>query len=238
MDERSGGFFEFMPEKGKSHFMRLPLAYDFKRIRRISQDFFHLNVVFRNLKEFDSELTRAFIANATRANEYILPFDEATLFQEWKRTSSGVVNGMAMAALKKLSKFYSNFKEVYSSAVSHSCIESVRTDISIHPLTFAIYRSVNNFSEMNKRMGYTTDLSRQLETITLIDLDKLAERERTSNNMVFLYSTLGRKLAYQLATDHDLVIAKARTMQFGRALLDIKFAMEKDFRFLKEGTWY
>jgi hypothetical protein len=238
MDMRSGGFFEFMPKKGKSHFMRLPFAYDHKRIRRIAQDFSHLNVVFRNLKEFDPGLTRAFIANATKANEYILPFDEVALFHEWKRTSSGVVNGMAMAALKKLSKFYSNFKEVYSKAVDHSCIESVRTDISMHPLTFAIYRSVNNFSEMNKRMGYTTDLSRQLETITLIDLDKLAERERTSNNMVFLYSTLGRKLAYQLATDHDLVIAKARTMQFGRALLDIKFAMEKDFRFLKEGTWY
>jgi len=51
--------------------------------------------------------------------------------------------------------------------------------------------------------------------------------------MVFTYSTLGRKLFLQMQDDPDLIISKARTMQFGRGLLDIQFAMQKEYPHLK-----
>jgi hypothetical protein len=239
----TGGFYEFWDVIGmkplpKDNFMKLKLAYTPRELKRWNNEFQNLNVVLRNISSFDSELTRAFMARATYANEYILPFDEATLAKEWTRTSSGVVNGMAMATIHKLSKFYKNFKNVYMEAVTHSRAESVTTDISTHPLMWAVYGSVNNFHAMNKAMGYTTDLSRQLETITLLDPTKLIAQDRTAEQMLFLYSTLGRKLAYQLSSDYDLYIPKARTMQFGRSLFDIKLAFEREFKFLKRGTWY
>lgn len=241
MTVESGGFYEFWDigsHRSLSGFYKIPLAYTAKEIKRWTREFGHLNLVLRNLNQFDYELTRAFFANATKANEYIIPSNEATLIKEWIRTSSGVVNGMAMAALKKLSKFYSEFKEAYVSATEHSRLESTNVDISKHPLTWAVYKSVNFYHAQNKAMGYTTDLNSQLETITLLDPAKLLDRDREAERMIFLYSTLGRKLANQLSTDHDLIISKARTMQFGRALLDIKLLFEREYRFLKTDTWY
>jgi hypothetical protein len=211
--------------------------YQTKEIKKLQIMLNQLYVVSRNLYNFDPLMTRRFMAEASSSNEYVIPPSDATLFQEWRRTSSGVVNGMAMSYLKRLSDFYRVFKESYNEILTHQACDTGTLPVNSHPLTHAIYQSVYRFSEMNKAMNYTTDLEKQLETITLIDINRLRNHERTSNNLIFHYGTLGRKLAYQLRTDPDLYIAKARTMQFGRSLLDIRFAMEREFPNLKLGKW-
>lgn len=228
----NGGFFCFL----SGHITRYHL-YQTKEIKKLKVMLNQLYVVSRNLYNFDPLMTRSFMAEASSSNEYVIPPTDATLFQEWRRTSSGVVNGMAMSYLKRLSDFYRVFKESYNEILTHQACDTGTLPVNSHPLTHAIYQSVFRFSEMNKAMNYTTDLEKQLETITLIDIDRLRNHERTSNNLIFHYGTLGRKLAYQLRTDPDLYIAKARSMQFGRSLLDIRFAMEREFPNLKLGKW-
>lgn len=230
-----GGFYEFMV--GDYLSKNLKRAYSRNQIHYFTKVFDELNLVFRNLKEFQVEQTRAFMAQASSTNDYILPSDEATLFQEWIRTSSGVVNGMAMSVVRRLSLFFKEFVKAYDETLVKTGCESVETKIAHHPLTWAVYNSVKRYHKMNKDMGYTTDLSRQLETITLIDIDKLRTRERTSINLVFTYSTLGRRLFYQLRDDPYLYIAKAQTMKFGRGLFDIELAMAKAYPNLKLGSY-
>lgn len=242
MTLESGGFFEFggliykTVIKG-SLFMRLPRNYRASDIRRLRTALYDLWLVRRNLNNFDFQATRSFMAYATRDNAYVLAPDYATLTQEWVRTSSGVVNGMAMSQLKRLSKYYDTFVSSFAEATAHNRYDAIKDSISYHPLTIALYRSVKHFHAMNKAMGYTMDLNKQLETITLLDLDNLRAQERTSNKLVFIYSTLGRKLRYQLETDHDLIIAKARTMQFGRSLFDIELKIARAYPHLKDDRW-
>jgi hypothetical protein len=189
----------------------------------------------RNTKfGLDEELTRSFMAEATKGNEYVIPSNSVSLAQEWVRAGSGVVNGMAMSVIKDLSTYFRRFKETYEQAVGHDSQVGV-PDIGFHPLTCAIYRSVKTFHEINKKMGYTTDLTKQLETITLLNLDSLAKKDRKSEELIFAFSTFGSKLRRQLRDDPDLIIAKARSMQFGRSLMDIQLAMAKEFPHLKAG---
>jgi hypothetical protein len=230
MTLETGGFYEFL----EGLFMKLPRAYSRRQIDYFLKVFDELNLVYRNTKEFDSQRTRAFMARASNSNEYIIPADDATLNLEWIRTSSGVVNGMAMSVIKRLTSFHKEYELAYKDAISgHSVAESVETAIETHPLTWAVYRSVTHFHELNKSMGYTNDLSKQLESVTLIDLERLKHRERTSIDLVFAYSTLGRKLAFQLKDDPYLIIAKARSMQFGRSLFDIRISMGKAYPNIK-----
>jgi len=228
MQSKMGFYAHSIKEKG-----RISLLYSSTEIKYFNRAFQELNLVFRNLKEFDPALTRAFMAKATARNEYTIPSQEVILNQEWSRAASGVVNGMAMSVVKDLNSFYKRFKDVYQTAIQNIATVQNNLDIGNHPLTYAIYNSVRAFSDMNKAMGYTNDLSKQLETVTLLDLTKLETKERTSINMVFTYSTLGRKLFLQMQDDPDLIISKARTMQFGRGLLDIQFAMQKEYPHLK-----
>lgn len=209
-------------------------AYSPTQVKLSTKAFEDLQLVFRNTKEFDFNLSRSFIANATKDNDYTIPFSEESLIHEWNRASSGVVNGMAMSVVRNLSVYFNKFKESYERSVSHQFQDGV-TSIGVHPLTIAVYGSVKRFHQMNKDMGYTQDLNKQLETITLFDLDKLAAQDRTSKELIFTFSTFGRKLRNQLKDDPNLYIAKAQSMRFGRALLDIQLAMAKEYPLIKAG---
>jgi len=211
-----------------------PRAYSSTQVRLFQRSFEELQLVFRNTKEFDFMLTRSFMAEATKNNDYSLPHSEVSLIHEWTRASSGVVNGMAMSVSHKLSSYFKKFKESYADSVSYQ-FQDGTTSIGVHPLTIAVYASVKRFHIMNKSMGYTQDLNKQLETITLFDLDKLASQDRTSKELIFTFSTFGRKLRHQLRDDPDLIIAKAQSMRFGRSLMDIQLAMAKEFPHLKAG---
>jgi hypothetical protein len=226
-------FFDSLEEANGCLF-RQPRAYSSTQVKYFRRTFEELRLVYRNMSQFDEERTRRFMAGATLANEYTLPSNPVSLVQEWTRAGSGVVNGMAMTVIKDLSNYFRKFKEVYESAVSHDSVVG-STPMGIHPLTSAIYRSVKHYHLMNKAMGYTTDLSKQLETITLLNLDSLARQDRKSEELIFMYSTFGAKLRRQLRDDPDLIIAKARTMQFGRSLMDIQLALAKEFPHLKAG---
>lgn len=210
-------------------------AYSSTQVKYAVRASSELQLTLRNMREFDEERTRCFMADATKHNEYTLPSTSGSLNQEWIRAGAGVVNGMAMAIIKDLSTYYRRFKEIFVTATSSDSFDC-RVALSSHPLTIAIYASVKHYHQMNKDMGYTTDLSRQLETITLLNLDKLQTKDRSSKELIFTYSTFGMKLRRQLRDDPDLIIAKARTMQFGRSLLDIQLAMAKEFPILKAGV--
>jgi len=224
-------FFDSIPNNG---LFKQKRAYSSSQVKLFIRCFEELQLVFRNTKEFDENRTRSFMAKATRSNEYTIPSNSVSLNQEWIRAGSGVVNGMAMSVSKNLSTYFTKFKNNYIPAVSHGFQDGL-TPIAVHPLTIAIYGSVKRFHEMNKAMGYTTDLNKQLETITLLDLDKLASQNRKSEELIFTFSTFGRKLFNQLRDDPDLIIAKAQTMRFGRSLMDIQLAMAKEFPNIKKG---
>jgi hypothetical protein len=210
-------------------------AYSSTQVKYGRRAALELQLTLRNMREFDEERTRSFMANATKSNDYIIPSNLVSLIQEWNRASSGVVNGMAMSVIKDLSTYFKRYKEAYIDANSNDSWDC-RVSLGSHPLTIAIYGSVKRYHLMNKAMGYTTDLSKQLETVTLLNLDKLRTQERNSEELIFTYSTFGRKLSRQLRDDPDLIIAKARTMQFGRSLMDIQLAMAKEFPLLKAGV--
>jgi len=225
-------FMDYIPNSGLFQQER---AYSSTQVKYARRSALELQLTLRNMREFDVERTRSFMANATKSNDYTLPTHEVSLFKEWNRAASGVVNGMAMSVIKDLSTYFKRYKEAYIDANSNDSWDC-RVSLGNHPLTIAIYRSVKHYHMMNKAMGYTTDLSKQLETITLLNLDKLKTKDRSSEELIFTYSTFGRKLARQLRDDPDLIIAKARTMQFGRSLMDIQFAMAKEFPLLKAGV--
>jgi hypothetical protein len=225
-------FFDSIPNNG---LFKQPRAYSSTQLKLFTRCFEELQLVFRNTREFDENRTRSFMAKATRSNDYIIPSNSVSLNQEWIRAGSGVVNGMAMSVSKNLSTYFTKFKENYIPSVSHG-FQVGCTPIEVHPLTISIYSSVKRFHLMNKAMGYTTDLNKQLETITLLDLDKLASQDRKSEELIFTFSTFGRKLFNQLRDDPDLIIAKAQTMRFGRSLMDIQLAMAKEYPHIKNGT--
>lgn len=219
-------------------FMREVLGIPRSKLSYYWRMFENIRFVYRNSKTFDAELTRRVMASATAMNDYILPSDPATLEKEYSRTGSGVVNGMAMSVIKKLSMYYNTYVNSYTTFVAHrGCSLEAIPPIGQHPLTYAIYNSVKSYSDMNKRLNYTLDLNKQLETVTLLDLDKLASQERTSKELIFTFHTAGSGIRNQLRTDHDLYIPKARTMQFGRSLLDIQFALARAFPNVKSESW-
>lgn len=209
------------------------LAFSKSEIKYFRRCFEELNLVYRNTKSFDAQATRRFICESTSGNDYSLPLSDVILAQEWVRASSGVVNSMAMSVVKNLTDFYGKFKKVYEPVTNTIATVSGQTPMDLHPLTYAIYNSIRTFSNMNKSMGYTTDLMKQLETVTILDLDKLSAHQRTSIDMVFTFSTLGRKLRNQLKSDPYLIIAKARTMQFGASLFGIQLQMQREYPVLK-----
>jgi hypothetical protein len=225
-------FMDYIPNSGLFKQCR---AYSPTEVKYARRSALELQLTLRNMREFDEERTRSFMADATKSNDYTLPSTSVGLNQEWIRAGAGVVNGMAMAVIKDLSSYFKRYKESYISANSHDSWDC-SVALGSHPLTIAIYRSVKHYHMMNKAMGYTTNLSKQLETITLLNLDKLASKDRSSEELIFTYSTFGRKLSRQLRDDPDLIIAKARTMQFGRSLMDIQLAMSKEFPLLKAGV--
>lgn len=212
-------------------------GYSKTQQKQLSKLFTELRFIYRNLKDFDYQLTREFFANWTKSNEYPIPSDPVILLNEFNRAGAGVVNGMAMSIVKKLSTYYKNFVGKFEEFINVSETSPSPSVMNIHPLTGAMYNSIVAFSNMNKELMYTTNLQAQLETVTLLDLDKLANRERLSKDRIFTFSSFARKLAYQMEQDPDLIIAKARTMQFGRGLLDIKLAMAKANPNLKSGSW-
>jgi len=52
---------------------------------------------------------------------------------------------------------------------------------------------------------------------------------------MFTYRTFARKLRLQLEYDPYLIVAKAQTMRFGRALLDIKLSFQRENPTIKTG---
>lgn len=207
--------------------------YGRNEIRYFTRAFEELRLVFRYSSEFHEEEIREYMAKCTSSNEYTIPSNPVSLKQEWIRAGSGVVNGMAMRVIKDLSTYYKRYKEAYITSCSHA-FQQGHVEVGRHPLTYAVYGSVTRFHKMNKDMGYTTDLNKQLETITLLNLDKLQSQDRSSKELIFTFSTFASKLRRQLQSDPDLIIAKARSMQFGRSLFDIQLAMQREFPHLQE----
>jgi hypothetical protein len=212
-------------------------SYTRSQLRYYSQMFSDLRFTYRvTMKEPDLQLLRNFLGNATKFNEYILPFDEATLLIEFNRTSSLVVNGMVMTVCNTLSKYYKNFESEFSYFITTLNTWSQPSALfGYHPLVYALYSSVCTFEEMNKRLGYTYDLNKQLTTVTILDLDKLKYQARSSVDKVFTHRAFARKLRLILEFDPYQFIAKAQTMRFGRSLMDIRLAFHQANPRLKTG---
>jgi len=213
------------------------LGYSRSQVRFYSQMFSDIRFSHRvTMENIDFELLRNFLGNSSRRNEYILPSDEATLLKEFNRTSSLVVNGMVMSVCNTLSKYYQNFKLSFDSFIA-SPSGIIKSDVlfTIHPLVYALYSSVYTFEEMNKDLGYTLDLNKQLTTVTVLDLEKLSYQSRTSIDVIFTYRTFARKLRLAVEYDPYQLIAKAQSMRFGRSLMDIRLAFQKDNPLLKTG---
>jgi hypothetical protein len=213
------------------------LGFTRSQIRLYSSMFTDIRFTYRCSMDFpDFELLRRFLGNAGRANEYILPYGDATLLKEFNRTSSLVVNGMVMSVCNTLSKYYQNYKNSFDSFITApSSIVNVEELFKIHPLTYALFSSVSTFEEMNKELGYTLDLNKQLTTVTVLDLEKLSFQSRTSIDVIFTYRTFARKLRLAVEFDPYQLIAKAQSMRFGRSLMDIRLAFVKDNPLLKTG---
>jgi len=213
------------------------LGYTRSQVKHYSSMFEDIRFTYRATLEYpDYELIRNFLCKSSSRNEYIIPFSEATLLNEFNRTSSMVVSGMVMSISNNLSKYYSVFKEKFDGFITSPIVELSKPGlIDKHPLTFALYTSICNFSQMNKDLNYTYDLNKQLMTVTVLDLEKLQLQSRTAVDMMFTYRTFARKLRLQLEHDPFMIIAKAQTMRFGRSLLDIKFGFERDNPMIKTG---
>jgi hypothetical protein len=213
------------------------LGYTRSQIKLYHRMFHDIRLTYRVTMEYpDLELWRSFSASATRFNEYIMPSSEAALMSEITRTSSMVVNGMVMGITRNLSKYYTDFKERFNNFITAPMVELIKPEVFYqHPLVFALYSSVRRYDEMNRKLNYTYDLSSQLMTVTLLDLEKLQLQSRTSVDIMFTFRTYARKLRFQLENDPYQIIAKAQTMRFGRSLLDLKLAWERDNPIIKTG---
>jgi hypothetical protein len=213
------------------------LGYSRSQIRHYSNMFSDIRLTYRITKEYpDLQLWREFSAAATWDNEYIMPSNEAALMSEITRTSSMVVNGMVMSITRNLSKYYTDFKSRFDNFITAPCVEFCKPEVFFeHPLVYALYSSVRRYDEMNRALNYTYDLSSQLMTVTLLDLEKLQLQSRTSVDIMFTFRTFARKLRLQLENDPYQIIAKAQTMRFGRSLLDLKLAWERDNPIIKTG---
>ena len=213
------------------------LGYTRSQIRLYTSMFTDIRFTKRVTMDFpDFQLLRNFLGAASVGNDYILPFGEATLLKEFNRTSSLVVNGMVMTVCNTLSKYYQSFKNSFESFITApSGIINVDELFKIHPLSYALYSSVYTFEEMNKELGYTLDLNRQLTTVTVLDLEKLSYQSRTSVDMIFTYRTFARKLRLAVEFDPYQLVVKAQGMRFGRSLMDIRLAFQKDNPLLKTG---
>lgn len=214
------------------------LRFSKSQIQYYRRTFEDIKLVLRIFSEFpDYELLRRFLAKHSVVNGWPQPLGEAALMKEFIRTSSGVVNGMVMGVTHKLLKFYNEFKSEFPTFITNSArVADGNLDLfPNHPLTFALYTNISNNWIGNKALNYTEDLKKQLTTVTLIDLDKLRLHSRLSEDMVFTYRTFGRKVAYQLSTDPDLIIAKAQSMRFAKSLFDIKRSFDKDLQLLQTG---
>lgn len=213
------------------------LGYTRSQIRLYTSMFTDIRFIKRVTMDFpDFQLLRNFLGAASVGNDYILPFGEATLLKEFNRTSSLVVNGMVMTVCNTLSKYYQSFKNSFESFITApSGIINVDELFKIHPLSYALYSSVYTFEEMNKELGYTLDLNRQLTTVTVLDLEKLSYQSRTSVDMIFTYRTFARKLRLAVEFDPYQLVVKAQGMRFGRSLMDIRLAFQKDNPLLKTG---
>jgi hypothetical protein len=212
-------------------------GYTRSQIRFYSQMFTDLRFVHRvSSKHPDLQLLRNFLGYASRFNEYIIPFDEATLLKEFSRTSSLVVNGMVMTVCHNLSKYYNTFEKNFSNYITtqHTWSEC-QSLFGYHPLVYSLYSSVCTFEELNKSLGYTIDLNRQLTTVTVLDLEKLKFQARTSVDKVFTHRSFARKLRNIVEFDPYQLMVKAQTMRFGRSLLDIRLAFNRANPRLKTG---
>jgi len=72
---------------------------------------------------------------------------------------------------------------------------------------------------MSMRLNHTLNLTEQLRTVTLINLDKLQSGSRLSEELIFTHSSFGKEMFKLMQDDPDVIIAKARAMQFGHSLM-------------------
>jgi len=213
------------------------LGYTRSQIRFYTQMFKDVHFTYRATLEYpDYHLIREFLGNASRSNDYILPSDEATLLKEFNRTSSLVVNGMVMSISHTLATYYRRFTEGFEDFIT-TPTSTIKGDnlMKIHPLVYSIFSSVSTFEELNKALGYTLDLNKQLTTVTVLDLDKLKFHSRTAVDKVFTYRAFGQKLRNIVEYDPYQLIMKAQSMRFGRSLMDIRLAFQRANPLLKTG---
>jgi hypothetical protein len=213
------------------------LGYTRTQIRFYSQMFKDLLFAYRAVLEYpDLHLIRNFLADASRNNEYIIPFDEVTLLKEFNRTSSLVVNGMVMSISHTLATYFRRFTEGFEEFIT-TPDSQLKADnlMKIHPLVYSLFSSVSTFEELNKALGYTMDLNKQLTTVTVLDLDKLKYQSRTAVDKVFTYRSFARKVRNIVEYDPYQLIMKAQSMRLGRSLMDIRLAFQRANPLLKTG---
>jgi len=193
------------------------------RISRVHHILLNFYVTIRNSIEFDYQLTRRIWGIATRNNEYVIP-NETIMLEEYSRVASTVVSGIILTILNRIQKFFNllleNFEDL--SCLIKGCTIPPSTLVKL-PVWVSIVNTVLKLEEANEKVGLGNNLIDTLETVCLLDIEKI-QKGGIRNSVVILYrlSLLGTLMFNQLGFDPGYSTPKPQAFRIRKAFADLK----------------
>lgn len=194
-----------------------------KHLRNLLQNF---HFTLRNLHHLNEDEVRAFIANATKDSDYVIPAQAAMLESELSRVASAVANGSVILLVGKLSRYEVKLRGVIGSLFGDIADVS-KGGSAVHPVFHAITNSIRRLEEMSSKLDLWGELLPFMETGTVVDLDQLIKRRRSANQPIYRMSTFGCELYKQLVFDPSFVTNINQKFRMRKTMIDLNRNLSK-----------
>jgi hypothetical protein len=223
------------------------LGWDQRKLNTLLTLLESFRFTLRNLRSFNPDEVRAFIATNTfrkrstfypdevrnffatntfeAEDEYVIPASEAMLESELTRVSSAVVNGIVMGIMYRLSRYQAKLDAFCASTLITQ--SSVPVDTSNLPIRDSVANGIKDLVALGQRIDVWKELLPLLEITTVIDLDLLARRQRKSVVILYRLSSFGKSLRQQLRQDPNFETNITQNFRLKKGIIDLNRSMIK-----------
>lgn len=197
-----------------------------KKIKYLEHLLENFRVGMVNLSgNLDYNRTREIWASATKLHEgFPLP-SESTMRLEYNRVGSSVVSTMILSILSKIEKFG---KEMIQEGpqligISQESYKDIPKEIlKSTPNWRALELSLINLSNAHNDLGFSADLLKTLQNVSMVNIEALSRMDRSSIRLMYQTQKFTTRMYKQLEFEPDYLVTRVQSMRVQRAFIDTR----------------
>jgi len=174
---------------------------------------------------FDYNRTREIWAKATKLHEgFPLP-NESTMLLEYNRVGSAVVSTMILSILNKIEKFG---KEMIQNGplllgISEESYKEISKEmLKQTPNWRALELSLINLSNAHNDLGFSADLMKTLQNVSMVNIEALSRMDRSSIRLMYQTQKFSTNMYKQLEFEPEYLVSKIQSMRVQRSFMDTR----------------